>query len=273
MGALDTFSLNPDTTKYDPCNAYWLGRCADLAYSEAPAVQAQTAQWGFDRFRFFDQHDSQGFVAGDDRMLVVAFRGTQPRVLRDWLSDANTQFCTGPWGRVLKGFQDGLAQVWPDLTQALVEFQDRAQSLWFTGHSLGAALATLAVGHLRAPPNDKPVYGLYTFGSPRVGDREFEQRFDTDFKASTFRFVNNNDIVTRVPGRATGCSHVGTFLYFDRNHVLHDDLSWWYRFLDGVQGSVDNLGHLEPDQIRDHSMEDGYLAGLAANIEVNPFAR
>jgi len=37
-----------------------------------------------------------------------------------------------------------------------------------TGHSLGAALATLAFGGLKDAASD-----LYTFGCPRVGDREF----------------------------------------------------------------------------------------------------
>lgn len=35
---------------------------------------------------------------------------------------------------------------------------------------------------------DKPVNGLYTFGAPRVGNREFERTFNQDFGARSFRF-------------------------------------------------------------------------------------
>jgi len=273
MSTLDTFTFNPDTTKYDPGNAYWLGKAARLAYSDSADVQSTTAGWGFDRFRFFDRNETQCYVAGNAKMIVAAFRGTQPQLLKDWLTDGDTCFCGQSFGRVHQGFERGLEQVWGEVSATLAQFQDNGQSLWFTGHSLGAALATLAVAHLRAPPSDKPVYGLYTYGQPRVGDREFEQHFNTDFKARAFRFVNNNDLVTRVPARVGGFSHVGTFLYFDSKGALHDDMGFWYRFLDRVEGSIDNLGHLTPDQISDHDMEQGYLANLARNIAVNPFAR
>jgi len=272
MSITDTFTFNSDTTKYDPANAYWLGKAARLAYRDGAEAQSTTATWGFDRFRPFDHGDTQCYVAGNAKMVMVAFRGTQPQLLKDWLTDGDTCMCGGSFGRVHRGFQRGLDQVWDDVARTLNEFQDLGQSLWFTGHSLGAALATLAVAKLRVPPSDKPVYGLYTYGQPRVGDRDFEQRFNADFQARAFRFVNNNDIVTRVPSRIAGFSHVGTFLYFDRNGDVHDDMAFWYRFVDGVQGGIDNLGHLTPDQIRDHDMEAGYLPNLARNVAVNPFA-
>ncbi|MGH8676838.1 MAG: lipase family protein, partial [Burkholderiales bacterium] len=245
------FSFVHDTTRYQPRNAYSLGLAADLAYEDEGKVREQTLNWGFSRFQFLDRADTQGFVGGNSEMIIVAFRGTEPDRLRDWLSDANTEFESGPFGRVHMGFQRALKKVWDDMTSAIVRFQDNAQSLWFAGHSLGAALATLAVAHMRGPPNDKPVYGLYTFGQPRVGDRDFEQRFNVDSQSRTFRFVNNNDLVTRVPSRATGFSHVGTFLYFDRNGRLVDDPGFWYRFLDGVKGTVADLGNLGPDMLKD----------------------
>ena len=89
---------------------------------------------------------------------------------------------------------------------------------------------------------DKPVHGLYTFGQPRTGDRNFERTINADFKPRCFRFVNNNDVVTRVPLRAMNYSQVGTFLYFDAEENLTDDLHWWYQFSDRVEGRIDDLG-------------------------------
>ncbi|MCA9453043.1 MAG: hypothetical protein KC584_10520, partial [Nitrospira sp.] len=65
--------------------------------------------------------------------------------------------------------------------------EKRDRTFWFTGHSLGAALATLAADRYG------DVQGLYTFGSPLVGDEGFAR----DFYVSGYRFVNNNDVVAR----------------------------------------------------------------------------
>ncbi len=199
----------------------------------------------------------------------MAIRGTQPDKLQDWLADADFDLVDGPFGKVHDGFYRALRAVWREVLQTIRNFQDNGQSLWFTGHSLGAALATLNVATLRA--DDKPVYGLYTFGQPRTGGRDFAANFNQDFKPRCFRFVHNNDIVPRVPLRAMNYSHVGTFLYFDKDGKIDDDLSWWYQVLDRVEGRIEDLGKPGTDGIKDHSM-DRYLKWLEKNKNENPFA-
>lgn len=68
-----------------------------------------------------------------------------------------------------------------------------SRGTWFTGHSLGAGLATLAA------VEDGQASGIYTFGSPRVGDDEFRKWFDSHFGTQAWRFVNNRDIISRMP--------------------------------------------------------------------------
>ena len=137
----------------------------------------------------------------------------------------------GPFGgKVHTGFYNGVNKVWGELKSTIENFKESGQkSLWFTGHSLGAALATLAVAKLRT--DDQPVDGLYTFGQPRTGDRTFAKNFNSDFKPYAFRFVNNNDIVTRVPPRVLEFSHIGTFKYFTEKGELVNDIGRWNRFL------------------------------------------
>jgi len=270
--------FNPATTQYHPANAYALGRSALLAYADAAAVVATASAWGFSRCRFIDRRETQLFVAGNATTLVVAFRGTEPRKLQDWMSDADIEKCAGPFGaRVHSGFDRALGYVWDDLVATLREFQDNSQSLWITGHSLGAALAILATAYLRdsgrraGDPVDKPVYGLYTFGSPRVGDHTFERAYDLDSASRSFRFVNNNDAVTRVPPRELDFSHVGKFLYFDATgKTLEVDPHWWYCFLEGVKGSIEDLGNLGPNALHDHSMQT-YCERLQQHLNNNPF--
>ena len=48
---------------------------------------------------------------------------------------------------------------------------------------------------------------LYTFGQPRLAGSEFQAAFDPIFRSRFYRFVNQWDIVPRVP---PGYRHVGT---------------------------------------------------------------
>lgn len=267
---IDNVEFNPFTANFHPGNAYILGKLAALSYERNDATVATTlTTWGLPRSQCISVGDTQAVVAGNDEVVILAFRGTEPNNLRDWVTDAQAALASGPAGRVHRGFLRALMNAWREVRSAISTMQSNGQSLWVTGHSLGAALATLAVASLRLEA-DKPVHGLYTFGQPRVGDREFELRFNMDFKSQCFRFVNNNDIVTRVPLRVMGYSHVGTFLYIDHQGNVSSDRGHWFRFLDGAEGRIADLGRLGPDDAKDHSMERGYLPHLAK--QQNPFS-
>jgi hypothetical protein len=136
-------------------------------------------------------------------------------------ADAGFQLVdSGQGGYVHEGFKCALDAVWGELRDELLEHGRQRRSIWMTGHSLGAALATLAADRLGG------VQALYTFGSPRVGDRAFAD----DFHVPTYRFVHHRDIVTRVPpfgpyqgkdGRGDYV-HVGTLEYIDAEGRLWD---------------------------------------------------
>jgi triacylglycerol lipase len=262
------FSFKPDTTRYEPQNALGLGKAAKLAYADAATIKTTAATWGFDKFEFFDKRETQAYAIANDKMIIIAFRGTEPEKLEDWMTDADLDFVDGMGGQVHEGFNRALTYVYQDILAKIAEFQTNGQSLWFTGHSLGGALATLAVAKLRYE-NDKPIYGLYTFGQPRVGNRDFERTFNGDFKPRAFRFVNNNDVVPRIPLRLMKYSHVGTFVYFDNEGNIHSDMGWWYRLLDTFTGRIEDFLKPGTDGIKDHDMEK-YVANLEKNIDIYP---
>lgn len=247
------FDFERMTRDYSVKNAYWLGKASSIAYEPPDRAQAELKSWGLDFFEFFDNRDTQAFLAGNDSMLLLAFRGTQPTRLKDWMSDLDIDLVGGPGGKVHEGFLVALSYVWRDIWQFISNHRNR-RPLWVTGHSLGAALATLAVAKLRLE-KDEPVNGLYTFGQPRTGNREFAKNFDADFAAQTFRYVNNNDIVPRVPFRALDYSHVGSFRYFDVNGDQHDEESvWWEKLLDRMKGRIEDLLQPGTDGIKDHAI-------------------
>ncbi|MDJ0599926.1 MAG: lipase family protein [Crocosphaera sp.] len=265
-------NFNSQTTRYSPWNAYYLGQASSLVYEQSSIIQKTTKiQWQMPKYKFIqDLHKdddeitgTECFVAGDEKKIIVSFRGTQVSQKEDILTNINLGLTDGPLGKVHRGFYRGVNSVWEELLETINEFQDRGQSLWFTGHSLGGALSHIVVAKL-IDELDKPVHGLYTFGQPRVGNKTFARNFNIEFKSCYFRFVNNNDVVTRIPLRSMFYRHAGTFLYFDTDKVLHSDLHWWYLFVDSVEGILEEFGKIGLDNLKDHSMSD-YLEGLENN--------
>lgn len=68
-----------------------MAKAAKLAYSDEEAIEAETQGWGFPRVRFhkvtfgesFTISDTQAYTVASDRMIVTAFRGTEPKEIRD----------------------------------------------------------------------------------------------------------------------------------------------------------------------------------------------
>jgi hypothetical protein len=179
---------------------------------------------GFDEVAYFNRDGSQAFAAwsSNSRTAVVAFRGTEQEDFTDMAHNLET--FSRPWpqgGKVHEGFKEYLDLIWPELDRWLQEHPGR---LLFTGHSLGAALGTLAAS-LRKPAK------LATFGSPRVGNSDFVNTL-SGFDIS--RYVDCCDLVTRLPPSSFGLAHVkpGSPLYIDR------------------------LGEIKPDATEDFIRED-----------------
>jgi hypothetical protein len=144
-------------------------------------------------------------------LTVVAFRGTDADDPTDLGDDADSlQTNWGPGGRVHRGFAHALNDLLPRLTDALAGVQGR---VLFTGHSLGAAMATL-LASIRRPD------ALHTFGSPRVGDPDF---VSTLAGIGGRRYVHCCDAVPRVPPESLlglRFAHVGDTYYIDRTGAI-----------------------------------------------------
>lgn len=244
----------PFSTGYNPLNALWSGKAARLAYQNLDSIKAVTVkQWEFGDFHFFNTGETQAYMIANPDLVVLAFRGTESSNLRDWMTDAKIRMVTGCGpGRVHRGFLAAIDHIWDEVLTTLTKFRKDDQPLLLTGHSLGAALATVAAAKLKV--SGLPVNALYTFGSPRVGNAAFAEWFNADFRLKAFRFVNNNDVVTRVPPRSFGYSHVGTFLYFDVLGKIHSDIRFWDKFLESVKGGIDDFLKPGPDTFKDHDM-------------------
>lgn len=274
------FSL---TAKYKPENALILAKISRLTYQSEEEISQQVASWSGSQFSTIatpapiEAYDTQVLIVANADLILVAFRGSESRT--DWKNNLDFVLIEGyagrvdeSQGRVHRGFFHALDSVWGQVKRTIERFQDRGQTLWFTGHSLGGALATLAVSRL-VLAEDKPVGGLYTFGSPRVGDRVFAQNFNNQFKEQNFRVVNGQDIVPRLPPRQIGYSHAGTFLYLSNSVRISDDRYWWIKLLDTypmTDATVEQRLKNGLAGAEDHGI-DLYITYLERDRHVNPF--
>jgi triacylglycerol lipase len=277
MGA-DAMSLDPKNTKHSLQNALALALISQLVYQDAdPVRNGIEAIIGdtLDDFEFLNipATDTQGLLAAFKNSIVLCFRGTSN--LADWLDDGEIRLV--PFrsnGLIHVGFRNALDSVYPAIEATLRKWSGKGRTLWVTGHSLGGALALLAAAYLRFPADPtkvlpRPIAGLYTFGQPRVGTIDFCQACDGNFGAYYFRYVNHDDIVTRIPPRVLFYWHGGRVEMIDRTGAIHDDPAWWQIFLDEVEVGMDVLKQIQRRQVRIEAIDDHFIANYIAAIRQN----
>lgn len=213
---------------------YVLSNMAHMAYFNEQGIRKFAQALGAERTHYYDSEGAQAFLAVWETRAILSFRGSQPKEdptddvrsglsgrldLRDFdklriepwsmrlLSNdvrADLEFRKVPFDdsatvEVHAGFLKEINKVW-NVIRADIEDIEGTVPVWVTGHSLGAAMATLA-GMRHA------FEGVTTFGEPRVGigiGQVFRSKSHT-------RYVNGKDPVTMVPPeKVFGYEHHGS---------------------------------------------------------------
>lgn len=258
------FPFEPAAASHSRVNAWWLAEASWLAYwHDAPAIATVYQERTGLQCELIEVKGAECTVASGEDFAIVAFRGTQPG---DW-SDLFDDACFAPvrWdaGYVHQGFARRLSNISEPLDRALGRLAPSCR-LWFTGHSLGAAAATLAAFRHRARTG-----GVCTFGSPLVGNGDFTAAFAGALGARSTRYVNDHDMVTRVPPEPFAFPH-GTYAHVDHGRWISEDgqigttrpsLAHFVRAvfgranvaLDLVEMHSRGFGHSLPDALSDHT--------------------
>ncbi len=251
------FPFNADSASYDRVNAAACAFAAQLAYNDPATVGRLTSAFlPQTEFTSVPIGRNVYVVVKDPTFVLVAFRGTDE--LADWGTNLRWKPVEALGGRVHSGFLGALDSLWGDLERDLGPPDDRP--VWVCGHSLGGALATLAAGRLCEGGNVSTwrVGGLYTYGQPAVGDREFNRQLGDALDGKYFRFANTADVV--VEETFSDFAHAGSLRFIDRGGSIHDQPTRRIR-LDPLLARLFNDRERTPAQFADHSMQN-YLQAV-----------
>lgn len=193
--------------------AMWLSQ---LAYEEdAAKVAIVLARWQLAPLVIFDRPGAgllpaartRGFVARGQGVTIVAFGGTDPLVLSNWVTDLRI-------GRTSegahRGFSDALDVMWGEISPLLPA--PATLPVLYVGHSLGGAVALLAAWRALAQFGAQPA-AVYGFGMPRPGNAALAARINAAFGQRIYRLAHGQDIVPSLPPAALGFMHAGRYLH------------------------------------------------------------
>jgi len=260
-------NIQPYNTTLNPENAYWMAKLSSLVYisekrktSKVPDRNAILKQLkneddGFRKVYPYDNKSSQAILVDHKDFLCMAFRGTDE--IRDWFDNLDIQKREELFGAFHEGFWEATQDIWSNIYmdyRHICEKDNPKRPLFLTGHSLGGAMATIAAARLVY--EDLPFTSVYTFGQPRAMDRETGRRFNVECKDRFFRFCNDKDIVTRIPARLGGYTHVGQVVYIDNDMKIYQEIGRWQQFINTVSGAVETF------------VEKGFDAGIESISEI-----
>jgi triacylglycerol lipase len=155
-------------------------------------------------------------------VVAVAFPGTRTR--DQWLEDFDGIGVPNRFGSgiVHQGFQNQYAVLRPSLLAGLAQAAALCKSglMWITGHSLGAALATLFSSDIQMVAGFQRL--TYTWAGPRVGWHNYASWF-TEWFGPLYRIVNEWDVVPHSPPAVNGYKHVGTEVLIDGGRPAEND--------------------------------------------------
>lgn len=214
-----------NTKPADPTTAYVMACLSEIAYLAFPGSLGTTGRYKLIRpsitahalaelsvsidlpailrladldFEVIDRERFTYIIYRFGNVAVIAVRGTVWWSIRDWLLDFDARKTPANIGTYHKGFFDEASDACRhDLYPKLEE----TKIIYFTGHSLGAAVASILA---QIWPRQTTVMKPFVFASPRFGSREATSQTER------YGYRRPFDPVPHLPPAFTGFSHRGT---------------------------------------------------------------
>lgn len=190
-------------------NCFSLALASQLAYQKDEVEISSVAidEWGFPFARAFDEEDTQGIVLSDEKIVVLAYRGSEVNI-GDWIGNLNVAATETPIGRIHRGFWAAYQDAEPAIQMLLSECYADQKALWICGHSLGGALAVITGAMLHVTHK---ISGVYTYGQPKLCVNTLDNIYRNHLSNRYVRIVNVDDVVAKIP---PGYSHFGQLRWF-----------------------------------------------------------
>ena len=234
-------------------------KLSSIAYNNIKEAKSQAKKLGFTTTEFYEKDGAQAYRFMNKDDLVIACRGTQPSEFNDLKADLKAlPVMAETVGRVHIGFKTEVDDLWPMIEEDINRKTNVTKTLWFCGHSLGAAMATIMASRAKHNVELNDPVELFTYGSPRVGWREY----CNSLNVIHHRWKNNNDIVTTVPLAVMGFKHHGECHYINAYGNVRNPTGW-QMFKDRMRGMWMGIKKGKIDNFGDHSMVE-YIKYLEA---------
>jgi len=188
---------------------------SESAYLPPVDADREFRKLGFKRVIPIVASSMIGYVMWEDEVAVIAFRGTDPGEVSDWLANLHDTSVQTAHGRVHAGFYGAYESLRPQILTICEECSIPTSRLWITGHSLGGALAVVCALDL-SDDERIGISGVMTFGQPKIAKGDAAEYLESRFAHRYAYFVNHADVVPRVP---PGYKHCGSLVWFTDNGI------------------------------------------------------
>lgn len=201
-------------------------RWSKMAYDHGPMFRGSYPSTTFNFIDLMPQTDVQCLVVTEPSRVTFAFRGTAD--LRAWLVDAQiglSPYRFRPGVKMHAGFKSNVEAILPRLAPIAQAAQKAGKDIYVTGHSLGGAEGCIFTYRLGIELAIK-VKARYSFGEPRSLNRAGSRDYET-LCVPTWRVLDEDDLVCRIPWRFGLYRHVGQTAFMDKWGNLAENEPWY----------------------------------------------
>ena len=255
---LNLVNFNTDFSDYNQKTSVYCAQISKIVYWDSLGIANLHKQVSEKypnanyRYKFIDhkdkKSDTQALLWGNSDFLVIAFRGTEGRKLKDWITnikfcnyksnqDADEEIRNIPAGH--GGFRRSLMNLITkqNLFEKIDAFIKNGNPnadvsktpIYLTGHSLGAAISQLFIEPLELHTKSKYNFsGAYHFAPPLAVSCEVNEQMKNTYGDKVYDIVNYKDYVPRA-GR-NGVAHFGKFYRICKDGLMYKEKESYIKF-------------------------------------------